>query len=183
MSILHTPTAELLAYSNLIFTPQESLNFLRNFYKSLNDATKRCGFLNFSRWYETTSHLQRCHRRKIKCDRKSPCQGCIKANLPCVTPSLCVSSKDVNDKAGRELFLLELLQKLGCTVELLRDGAAQIGSEVSSSRTVQSPADLAMSATVAHPTDLSGKDDPNFINPSSKLEGKVSRLLLSEGKN
>ncbi|KAF6833703.1 fungal specific transcription factor domain-containing protein [Colletotrichum musicola] len=54
-----------------------------------------------------------CHQRKIKCDRKSPCANCIKADQPCVP------SKRAPPGAGRRRVVKDLLDRLNQCESLL----------------------------------------------------------------
>ncbi|KAK2028459.1 hypothetical protein LX32DRAFT_619052 [Colletotrichum zoysiae] len=47
-----------------------------------------------------------CHQRKIKCDRKSPCANCVKADQPCIP------SKRAPSGAGRRRVKKDLLERL-----------------------------------------------------------------------
>ncbi|KAK1573322.1 fungal-specific transcription factor domain-containing protein [Colletotrichum navitas] len=58
-----------------------------------------------------------CHQRKIKCDRKSPCANCVKADQPCIP------SKRAPSGSGRRRFAKDLLQRLQQCESLLSEVA------------------------------------------------------------
>ncbi|KAL3299634.1 fungal specific transcription factor domain-containing protein [Colletotrichum asianum] len=54
-----------------------------------------------------------CHQRKIKCDRKSPCANCIKADQPCIPSTRAPAG------AGRRRVVKDLLERLNQCESLL----------------------------------------------------------------
>ncbi|KAK2050076.1 hypothetical protein LZ31DRAFT_487773 [Colletotrichum somersetense] len=65
-----------------------------------------------------------CHQRKIKCDRKSPCVNCVKADQPCIP------SKRAPSGAGRRRVTKDLLQRLNHFETLLSQLALGNGEGV-----------------------------------------------------
>ncbi|KAF8858654.1 hypothetical protein BDZ45DRAFT_622004 [Acephala macrosclerotiorum] len=70
-----------------------------------------------------------CRQRKVRCDLKSPCSGCVKANRPCIRPTPAPRrSRKTSQRAlevqEREEALLKRLHKLESVVETLRSSTS-----------------------------------------------------------
>lgn len=70
-----------------------------------------------------------CRQRKVRCDLKSPCSGCVKAGRPCVRPTPAPKrSRKTSQRAleaqEREEALLKRLHKLESVVETLRSSTS-----------------------------------------------------------
>lgn len=68
-----------------------------------------------------------CHRRKVRCDRRQPCNHCTKNNIPCVFPTAnkprrtnTGSSSNGNGDSSMEDEITARLHKLEGIVEDLR---------------------------------------------------------------
>lgn len=122
-----------------------------------------------------------CYRRKIKCDRQSPCFQCFKANLSCTLPSAQRPSS-TQEKNGQDSILLERLQRLERTVEFLQNGGSQnVQVPTGAENTISSTGHWSISSRQAL-GDAQLK--PGNLNTSTSLfEKDVSRLLLNEGRS
>jgi hypothetical protein len=117
-----------------------------------------------------------CHRRKVRCDRKSPCSQCIRSNFECSYPSSAgppvrrVRKTTINDVASR-------ISQMERTIESFRtnqDTASQVTT--SSTPSVTSANTPVTSATVTT-TGVGVRDE----FPRQAVERREG-LLLNKGR-
>ena len=60
-----------------------------------------------------------CWRRKIKCNRESPCSHCVRSRVPCVSSA--PSGAPRGGQGGRRKFDSELLDRIAKLEDLVKD--------------------------------------------------------------
>ncbi|KAI8264866.1 hypothetical protein K4K58_011962 [Colletotrichum sp. SAR11_239] len=119
-----------------------------------------------------------CHQRKIKCDRKSPCANCIKADQPCVPSTRAPAG------AGRRRVVKDLLERLNQCESLL----SQVAPRDAEGRPFTSetpPAFRDVMATAA----ASAADSPSMMSYVSYEEARkqpdqrpTGKIVVDEGR-
>ncbi|CZR67552.1 uncharacterized protein PAC_17451 [Phialocephala subalpina] len=108
-----------------------------------------------------------CRQRKVRCDLKSPCSGCVKAGRPCIRPATArkrsrKTSQRALEAQEREEALLKRLHKLESVVEALRS-----------------------STLATNRSDLQDSHDDTLIEDEHERinQGKAVRLLAGNGRS
>ena len=107
-----------------------------------------------------------CRQRKVKCDRRAPCQNCVKAERPCsfVAP---VRGKRKRTKPPKETLHArvkryeEMLKAYGAKIEPFEDGE-ESGSEMESGSSV-TPERVEAMPMRKQPSRASAEAKPKFI--------------------
>ncbi|KAF5525105.1 Transcription factor vrtR1 [Colletotrichum aenigma] len=117
-----------------------------------------------------------CHQRKIKCDRKSPCANCIKADQPCIPSTRAPAG------AGRRRVVKDLLERLNQCESLLSQVAPRdVEGRPFTSETPPAFRDVMASATAA--------DSPSMMSYVSYEEARkqpdqrpTGKIVVDEGR-
>ncbi|WXC58019.1 hypothetical protein SNK03_003917 [Fusarium graminearum] len=116
-----------------------------------------------------------CHRRKVRCDKKSPCSQCIRSKFECSYPSSVAPparrprKTTINDVASR-------ISQMERTIESFR---AQQDTTASPKETASTtPSATSANTPVAFGTVIAGASDGFPRQTAGRLEG----LLLNKGK-
>ncbi|KAI9802452.1 MAG: hypothetical protein M1825_002837 [Sarcosagium campestre] len=109
-----------------------------------------------------------CRRRKVKCDKRSPCHNCAKAHIPCIFPGPGRAPR--RSKKAPDGELLARLQRLeGAVKELSGDGDEPDATTAGRSVDYQA---------------IGNGDDPDVHRPlTNNLDRRIGRLVIDEGKS
>jgi hypothetical protein len=135
-----------------------------------------------------------CRRRKVRCDKKSPCSNCAKAGIDCIFPPPGRAPR--KSKRPPDAELLSRLRRLEGVIDHLRgsgntEGAstsAQAPSPTTGSSTSRSE-HTAPASVPAEPQNQAGgsvcpfaESDPKKLAPD-KFENEFGRLVIDEGRS
>lgn len=90
-----------------------------------------------------------CRRRKVRCDKTSPCSNCRRANIPCLVPS---STADRPPRWARRLELADndgdkpAIERLAALECLVRDLRAQLAQQKDADRLLARDANASASS-------------------------------------
>lgn len=133
-----------------------------------------------------------CRSRKVRCDKKSPCSNCIRANIACVLPSTNrpprwarrLQHSTHNAVAGEksaqaaEPATSEVLEKLKNLENLVKELSDQLeqARAVTNSFSGNSLANL-----TTHDRDNENSNSPTAIPSSGNVQSQFGRLVLNDG--
>jgi hypothetical protein len=126
-----------------------------------------------------------CRRRKVRCDRRNPCNHCTKAGIECVFPSSSGRGfhHHAHDEASRQAKkkqseLLGRLRRLeGVVEDLTEQLRTRAESESSPSAAGRSSSSAQRQGSLVSTDDgLSRAEDPEIV----KLEQNVGQLVIDE---
>jgi hypothetical protein len=141
-----------------------------------------------------------CRRRKVRCNKRSPCSNCVKAGIDCIFPPPGRAPR--KSKRPPDAELLSRLRRLEGVIEHLsgkkdeNPGSASSISPTQPSATF-SPLPPAPPTNVTAPSTVSGSaapppaqdsgcpfenDDPKKLAPK-KFENEFGRLVIDEGRS
>ncbi|KAJ0273171.1 hypothetical protein COL940_010016 [Colletotrichum noveboracense] len=120
-----------------------------------------------------------CHQRKIKCDRKSPCANCIKADQPCIPSTRAPAG------AGRRRVVKDLLERLNQCESLLSQVAPRdVEGRPFTSETPPAFRDVMTTASAA-----AAADSPSMMSYVSYEEARkqpdqrpTGKIVVDEGR-
>lgn len=142
-----------------------------------------------------------CRRRKVRCNKRSPCSNCVKAGTDCIFPPPGRAPR--RSKRPPDAELVSRLRRLEGVIEHLSGKNAEAGSTSSVSPTqpsssgipsaVPSAASTATTATAPPPGQAPAEskepnggcpfeDDPTKLN-TGKFENEFGRLVIDEGRS
>ncbi|KAJ5157189.1 uncharacterized protein N7482_008289 [Penicillium canariense] len=138
-----------------------------------------------------------CRRRKVRCNKRSPCSNCVKAGIDCVFPPPGRAPR--RSKRPPDTELLSRLRRLEGVIEHLNGKNSENGGSTSSVSPTQPPLTFASlpSAPPTAATASSSKaeastapdsgcpfenDDPKKLAPK-KFENEFGRLVIDEGRS
>ena len=138
-----------------------------------------------------------CRRRKVRCNKQSPCSNCIKSGVECVFPLSRQASRKSRRPADEEV--LSRLRHLEDVIEHLRGKNAEAGSTPSLSSAQAAPlsttsstaATEASAATTCKPAEPQkavdrvcafADSDPKKAS-SQKFENEFGRLVIDESRS
>ncbi|KAJ5545874.1 hypothetical protein N7494_003459 [Penicillium frequentans] len=143
-----------------------------------------------------------CRRRKVRCNKRSPCSNCVKANVDCVFPPPGRAPR--RSKRPPDAELLSRLRRLEGVIKHLSDKNGEAGSvssvspiqTASSTFTSTAPtnttANTSPPASTNPPTSVDPKaqngvcpfedNDPKKLAPG-KFENEFGRLVIEEGRS
>lgn len=145
-----------------------------------------------------------CRRRKVRCNKRSPCSNCVKAGVECVFPPPGRAPR--KSKRPPDAELLSRLRRLEGVIEHLSGKGAEAGGsntvsptqpapssfDFGAASTVTAPATTAPAAPAPAPTSAESKepnggcpfgdDDPTKLKPR-KFENEFGRLVIDEGRS
>ncbi|KAJ5178984.1 hypothetical protein N7492_002194 [Penicillium capsulatum] len=148
-----------------------------------------------------------CRQRKVRCNKRSPCSNCVKANIDCIFPPPGRAPR--KSKRPPDAELLSRLRRLEGVIEHLsgKNGEAGPTPSVSPPQVVSStfpppvasvttlPTTTAPAATATVPTTSAAEEpkaangpcpfedaDPTKLN-SKKFENEFGRLVIDEGRS
>lgn len=146
-----------------------------------------------------------CRRRKVRCNKRSPCSNCVKAGIECVFPPPGRAPR--KSKRPPDAELLSRLRRLEGVIEHLSGKNAEAGGSATVSPTLPARAafDFGSASTVTPatgataapaptpaPTAAESKepnggcpfenDDPTKLKPR-KFENEFGRLVIDEGRS
>ncbi|KAJ5746503.1 hypothetical protein N7520_011685 [Penicillium odoratum] len=143
-----------------------------------------------------------CRRRKVRCNKRSPCSNCVKANIDCVFPPPGRAPR--RSKRPPDAELLSRLRRLEGVIQHLSEKNGEAGSVSSVSPTQPASSSLSSAAvtnttantsppTTINPTTFVDAklqngvcpfedNDPKKITPN-KFENEFGRLVIDEGRS
>lgn len=145
-----------------------------------------------------------CRRRKVRCNKRSPCSNCVKAGIDCVFPPPGRAPR--KSKRPPDGELLSRLRRLEGVIEHLSGKNAEVGGSATTSptqpasssfdfgaaSTVTAPATAATTAPAPTPAPAEskepnggcpfGNDDLAKLKPR-KFENEFGRLVIEEGRS
>jgi hypothetical protein len=138
-----------------------------------------------------------CRRRKVRCNKRTPCSNCTKAGIECIFPPPGRAPRKSRRPPDAEL--LSRLRRLEGVIDHLRSGNGS-GSEGTSARTPSlttsstvisdTPASAPVptaAAPAAPPGPQSQGSECPFADPKSpapnRLENELGRLVIDEGRS
>jgi hypothetical protein len=140
-----------------------------------------------------------CRRRKVRCNKRTPCSNCTKAGIECIFPPPGRAPR--KSKRPPDAELLSRLRRLEGVIDHLRNGngssaegpSAQTPALTSSSTVLSdtpAPAPTAAPAAPPGPTGPQGQSsecpfadtDPKRPAPN-RLENEFGRLVIDEGRS
>lgn len=130
-----------------------------------------------------------CRRRKVRCNKRSPCLNCTKAGINCVFPPPGRAPR--KSKRPPDAELLSRLRRLEGVIDHLRSDKSEMSSSAQDSSTgpptVRS--DTAKSETEFQPQPKPQDggcpfedSDPKKLAPN-KFENEFGRLVIDEGRS
>lgn len=138
-----------------------------------------------------------CRRRKVRCNKRSPCSNCLKAGIDCVFPPPGRAPRK-SAKRPPDAELLSRLRRLEGVVEHLSGRSVEAGGSINVSPTQPAPLTLesavpntgtapAIAPASAGSKDPNGgcpfeNDDPTKLKPG-KFENEFGRLVIDEGRS
>ncbi|KAJ5503438.1 Transcription factor [Penicillium fimorum] len=134
-----------------------------------------------------------CRRRKVRCNKRSPCSNCTKAGIDCIFPPPGRAPR--KSKRPPDAELLSRLRRLEGVIDHLRGSGDTEGTSTST----QAPSSTTGSSTVRNestaPTSVSTEppnqarspcpfeqSDPKKLAPD-KFENEFGRLVIDEGRS
>lgn len=145
-----------------------------------------------------------CRRRKVRCNKRSPCSNCVKAGIDCAFPPPGRAPR--KSKRPPDAELLSRLRRLEGVIEHLSGKNPEAGGSTSVSPTQPAPSTFdfsasttttttaTTSATAPAPASASAEskdqnggcpfenDDPTKLKPG-KFENEFGRLVIDEGRS
>lgn len=145
-----------------------------------------------------------CRRRKVRCNKRSPCSNCVKANIDCIFPPPGRAPR--RTKRPPDAELLSRLRRLEGVIEHLGGKNGEAGSTSSVSPTqvaaptfsppaanyapVPTTTTTAVVPTTSVPEEVKAQiggcpfedADPKKLN-STKFENEFGRLVIDEGRS
>ncbi|KAJ5636624.1 uncharacterized protein N7484_009937 [Penicillium longicatenatum] len=143
-----------------------------------------------------------CRRRKVRCNKRSPCSNCVKTNVECVFPPPGRAPR--KSKRPPDAELLSRLRRLEGVIQHLSDKTGEAGSVSSlspiqtASSTLPSAAPTNTTANTSPPASINPKtsvdfkaqngvcpfedNDPKKLAPG-KFENEFGRLVIEEGRS
>ncbi|KAJ5142791.1 uncharacterized protein N7515_001578 [Penicillium bovifimosum] len=133
-----------------------------------------------------------CRRRKVRCNKRSPCSNCTKAGIDCIFPPPGRAPR--KSKRPPDAELLTRLRRLEGVIDHLRSGGAtdsapavspQATSSATGSSTAKSETTGSASASVEQTPEVKcpfEESDPKKPAPN-KFENEFGRLVIDEGKS
>lgn len=142
-----------------------------------------------------------CRRRKVRCDKRSPCSNCVKAGSDCLFPPPGRAPR--KSKRPPDAELLSRLRRLEGVIEHLSGNNPETGGSASVSPTqpvatsfdysgsstasVPAPAPAPAPALASESKDQNegcpfANDDPTKLKPE-KFENEFGRLVIDEGRS
>ncbi|KAJ5206849.1 Transcription factor [Penicillium cf. griseofulvum] len=135
-----------------------------------------------------------CRRRKVRCDKRSPCSNCTKAGIDCIFPPPGRAPR--KSKRPPDAELLSRLRRLEGVIDHLRGSgnteAASSSAHVSSPTTGSSTSRSEHTAPTSIPTESPkqadgsvcpfAESDPKKLAPD-KFENEFGRLVIDEGRS
>ena len=141
-----------------------------------------------------------CRRRKVRCNKRSPCSNCVKAGIDCIFPPPGRAPR--KSKRPPDAELLSRLRRLEGVIQHLSEKTGENGASFSASPTQVTPptfpsstssatvASTATTATAALSTEvkpLNGDcpfeaSDPKKL-VTGKFENEFGRLVIDEGRS
>lgn len=123
-----------------------------------------------------------CRRRKVRCNKRSPCSNCVKGGVECVYPP--PGRLRRKTKRPQDAELMTRLKRLEGVIENLSGKNSETESSVAS--TVASPAPRNNdAATNKQPPSNQDGPSPRLENldPNKELQGGFGRLVIEEGRS
>lgn len=143
-----------------------------------------------------------CRRRKVRCNKRSPCSNCVKAGVDCIFPPPGRAPR--KSKRPPDAELLSRLRRLEGVIEHLSGKNAEVSGSASSISPTQPsttfpPLPPAPPSTVTAPSTAPSSaapppppaqdsgcpfenDDPKKLAPK-KFENEFGRLVIDEGRS
>jgi hypothetical protein len=136
-----------------------------------------------------------CRRRKVKCNKRSPCSNCTKAGIECIFPPPGRAPR--KSKRPPDAELLSRLRRLEGVIDHLRSGGATDAApatspQATSSATGSSTTKSESMVPVSAPTEPQNQtregncpfqeSDPKRPSPN-KFENEFGRLVIDEGRS
>ena len=136
-----------------------------------------------------------CRRRKVRCNKRSPCSNCTKAGIDCTFPPPGRAPR--KSKRPPDAELLSRLRRLEGVIDHLRgngniEGAStsiQTPSSTTGSSTVRSEPTAPSSVSTEPQNEVDGDrpcpfeaSDPKKLAPN-KFENEFGRLVIDEGRS
>jgi hypothetical protein len=112
-----------------------------------------------------------CRRRKVKCDKRNPCQNCVKARTECVFPS----KRSVTE--GQNAADTELLHELRRLEPLFQSLVSKINDEAVVEPSLQNSLALLESGPKRQPTTVAPPSLPTAIPCGSEGLANASTIL------
>ncbi|KAJ5601288.1 hypothetical protein N7510_010822 [Penicillium lagena] len=140
-----------------------------------------------------------CRRRKVRCNKRSPCSNCVKAGIDCIFPPPGRAPRKAKRPPDVELLsrlrrlegVIEHLSGNGTTADAIANGSAAQEGAPSSTIPSTTPTDwpAAAPATVSAPPQSQAQQsgcpfetDPKKIS-AGKFENEFGRLVIDEGRS
>jgi hypothetical protein len=132
-----------------------------------------------------------CRRRKVRCNKRSPCSNCARAGIDCVFPPPGRAPR--KSKRPPDAELLSRLRRLEGVIDHLRNSGSTEGSSTSARGSVSGAPSTVQSYTSASKSEAetqpksedSGcpfENDPKKLAPN-KFENEFGRLVIDEGRS
>ncbi|KAJ5543353.1 hypothetical protein N7535_005781 [Penicillium sp. DV-2018c] len=137
-----------------------------------------------------------CRRRKVRCNKRSPCSNCTKAGIDCIFPPPGRAPRKSRRPPDAEL--LSRLHRLEGVIDHLRSGGAadavqtispQATSSATGSSTTKSETAVSASASasvepqVLTPDSKCPFEESDPKKPPNKFENEFGRLVIDEGRS
>lgn len=139
-----------------------------------------------------------CRRRKVRCNKRSPCSNCTKAGIDCIFPPPGRAPR--KSKRPPDAELLSRLRRLEGVIDHLRSGGNTEGASTSAQAQSSTPRSSTSRSEPTAPTSASAEpqkppnqadgghpcpfeeSDPKKLAPK-KFENEFGRLVIDEGRS
>lgn len=139
-----------------------------------------------------------CRRRKVRCNKRSPCSNCTKAGIDCIFPPPGRAPR--KSKRPPDAELLSRLRRLEGVIDHLRSGSNAEGASTSAQARSSTPGSSTGRSEPTAPTSASAEpqkppnqadgdrpcpfeeSDPKKLAPK-KFENEFGRLVIDEGRS
>jgi hypothetical protein len=134
-----------------------------------------------------------CRRRKVRCNKRSPCSNCTKAGIDCVFPPPGRAPR--KSKRPPDAELLSRLRRLEGVIDHLRNSGHTEGSSTSTRGSISGGHESGRSDTGTSRSDAETQpksqdgggcpfedSDPKKLAPN-KFENEFGRLVIDEGRS
>ncbi|RAL09859.1 putative C6 transcription factor [Aspergillus homomorphus CBS 101889] len=132
-----------------------------------------------------------CRRRKVRCNKRSPCSNCVKAGIECIFPPPGRAPR--KSKRPQDAELLSRLRRLEGVIEHLNEKRTASVSDTPSPRQPRSENVSAQGPPAPHVGDGDGDGCPLMLNAanvdplrpmaSRNIEHEFGRLVIDEGRS
>lgn len=117
-----------------------------------------------------------CRRRKVRCDKNSPCSNCVKQGIECVFPGPGRAPRKPRKAPDSEL--LSRLRRLEGVVKSLG-----LGEHVEENSGISTNPPRAMSLVQDQVSQYSSGDSPEPPEKRGPLDTQIGRLVINEGRS